>query len=69
MEVTSGGGASPIGVYDLSAGLGVVADDYTGDASTSGTLAVAGTSSGRLETRDDTDWFAISLKELVHLQI
>ena len=36
-------------------------DDYAGDASTTGTVAVGGTATGSLEISDDTDWFSVNL--------
>jgi hypothetical protein len=36
-------------------------DDYAGDVTTTGTLAVGGTSHGSLESYRDTDWFRIDL--------
>lgn len=36
-------------------------DDYAGTSSTTGRLSVGGTSSGRIETAGDRDWFAVTL--------
>lgn len=52
------------GVYLLTATAGeVVVDDFTADTSTSGTLAIGGTTSGEIELRNDSDWFAVTLEE------
>jgi len=38
-----------------------MADDYAGDTTTTGVLALGGAVSGNLETADDTDWFRLNL--------
>lgn len=38
-----------------------VADDYSADSSTRGSVGVGGTSNGRIETSGDKDWFAVDL--------
>ena len=38
-----------------------VADDYGASSATTGVLAVGGSASGRIETREDRDWFAVAL--------
>ncbi|MBI5523553.1 MAG: S8 family serine peptidase, partial [Desulfarculus sp.] len=56
-----GAGASgdgDTGTYRLAAS---VVDDYAGDATTTGLLAVGGNISGAIETSADRDWFSIAL--------
>jgi hypothetical protein len=39
-----------------------MSDDYADNTSTTGYLAVGGSTTGNLEVRDDRDWFAIDLE-------
>ena len=39
-----------------------MADDYTSDINTTGTVAVGGSAAGELETAGDRDWFAVTLE-------
>ena len=41
--------------------IAAIADDYDGAATSSGIIAVGGSSTGSIETPGDADWFAISL--------
>lgn len=43
-----------------SAGTGS-SDDYAGSTATTGRISIGGTASGRVETANDSDWFAVSL--------
>ena len=38
-----------------------MADDYTSDTQTTGTVAVGGSATGEIETAEDRDWFAVTL--------
>lgn len=40
-----------------------MSDDYADNTSTTGYLAVEGSTTGRLEVRGDRDWFAIDLED------
>ena len=37
-------------------------DDFTSNTSTNGTVAVGGSATGDIETGNDRDWFAVTLK-------
>ena len=39
-----------------------MADDYTSDVQTTGTVAPGGSATGEIETADDRDWFAVTLE-------
>ncbi len=56
---------SGFGLVDADAAirelLGLPSDDFAGDDSTTGVVAVDGTARGRLETSGDRDWFRIEL--------
>ncbi|WP_417525604.1 pre-peptidase C-terminal domain-containing protein [Marinovum sp.] len=56
----SGPSGANLGSYTVE--VTSLADDFAGDTSTTGTLAVGGTSTGNLSTGDDTDWFAVTLE-------
>lgn len=50
------------GQYEISsADLGVLIDDYAGNASTTGTVSVGETITGTAEVLSDSDWFAVTL--------
>ena len=44
-------------------------DDYAADASTTGTVAVGGFATGRIEADGDQDWFAVELMAGVDYRI
>jgi hypothetical protein len=49
------------GTYKVSATqLGAIADDYAASLSTTGSVAVGGSTTGNIETSGDVDWFAIT---------
>lgn len=50
-----------IGSYTLAVSA-LSSDDYSGDTSTTGTVAVDGESTGELERNGDTDWFEVDLE-------
>ena len=52
------------GTYTLSVTEddGVVPDDFTDDAGTTGTVAVGGSVTGEIEAHRDVDWFAVELE-------
>ena len=52
-------GWSAKGTYRLS--VSEIDDDFAGDTSTSGVVAVGGTATGMLEYDTDRDWFAVTL--------
>ncbi len=52
----SGTGTYTVSVASLGAG-----DDYAANASTAGRVTVGGSSTGRIETSGDGDWFAVTL--------
>ena len=47
----------------------IVDDDYAGDTSTTGTVAVGGFATGRIEAAADRDWFAVELLAGVEYRI
>ncbi|WP_395702720.1 pre-peptidase C-terminal domain-containing protein [Aquabacterium sp.] len=50
------------GSYRLSASSGIGgSDDYAGNTGTTGRLAVGGSTSGNVESANDSDWFAVTL--------
>jgi predicted secreted protein len=51
------------GSYTLTASTGtvVLTDDYAGNSSTTGTVAIGGLTTGNIETAGDHDWFRVSL--------
>ena len=51
---------------DVSRRMG---DDYAGDTGTTGTVAVGGFATGRIEATDDRDWFAVELLAGVEYRI
>ncbi len=54
---------SETGSYVLRSSLGTssTVDDYTASSSTSGRVSPGGSTTGKIETAGDSDWFAISL--------
>ena len=52
------GGWGGIGSYTVGASL---TDDYAGDASTTASIAVGATASGRIDVGSDQDWFRVNL--------
>src|SRR5438045_3283419 len=42
-------------------GTTAMADDYSSDTGTTGSVSVGGSSTGSIETAGDTDWFKITL--------
>ena len=65
------GAYSRTGTYTLSVtDITVeITDDYTSDTQTTGTVAVGGSARGAIETADDVDWFAVTLKADTTYQI
>ena len=57
------------GTYRVNVSRGIVNDDYAGDTSTTGTVAVGGFATGRIEDADDVDWFAVELLAGVEYRI
>ena len=57
------------GTYHVNVSRGIVDDDYAGDTSTTGTVAVGGFATGRIEVADDVDWFAVELLAGVEYRI
>jgi len=57
--VASGIGAGVTGTYTVSAS--VVPDDFAENTSTTGTLTVGSTKSGRIDAAFDSDWFRVTL--------
>lgn len=53
--------SSETGAYVLRASAAGTSDDYAANTGTAGHLVVGGSASGRIETSDDNDWFAITL--------
>jgi len=49
------------GTYTLAVTTTSTGDDYSSNSSTTGAVAVGGSTTGRLETSTDTDWFAVTL--------
>jgi hypothetical protein len=61
----SAGSDNATGDYTLSVDKNTPADDYSSNTSTTGSLTLVNTmasSTGTIETANDTDWFAISLE-------
>jgi hypothetical protein len=54
-----------LGGYTLSTAR-VATDDRAADASTTGRVAVGGSTSGTVETARDVDWFAVTLEAGIH---
>ena len=52
---------SMTGTYTLA--VTEVADDFTADTDTAGTVAVGGSATGEIEYPDDRDWFAVTLEK------
>jgi hypothetical protein len=51
-----------VGTYRLSVAVDdLPEDDYSGDPSTTGTVAVGGSVTGAIEIVSDHDWFAVTL--------
>lgn len=46
---------------DIDTATGTATDDYAGNTSTSGTVAIGGLSTGNIEVAGDKDWFRVSL--------
>ncbi len=63
LSVSSFGGAAvKTGTYKVSVlDLTPVADDFAANTSTTGQVAVGGTTTGTLETATDADWFRVTL--------
>ena len=60
--VAAGSGSpNKTGKYTLAMSPGPTDDDYTGDTSTTGEVAVGGSVQGNIEWEDDSDWFAAEL--------
>ena len=57
------------GTYRVNVSRGIVNDDYAGDTSTTGTVAVGGFATGRIGAADDADWFAVELLAGVEYRI
>ena len=57
------------GTYRVNVSRGIVNDDYAADTSTTGTVAVGGFATGRIEAADDVDWFAVELLAGVEYRI
>ena len=57
------------GTYRVAVSRRIVDDDYAGDTSTTGTVAVGGFATGRNEDADDADWFAVELLAGVEYRI
>ncbi len=61
---SAGDGVNDIGTYKLSAtalSTSTPTDDYSASTSTTGVVAVGGSSTGNIETSGDADWFAVTL--------
>ncbi len=54
------GGLTGAGTYTVSAAA-VTVDDYAANASTTGRVTVGSSSTGRIESSGDVDWFAVTL--------
>ena len=57
------------GTYHVNVSRRMGDDDYAGDTSTTGTVAVGGFATGRIEVADDADWFAVELLAGVEYRI
>lgn len=58
--LAAAGYGSATGSYRLSVS-GAVNDDFAGTAGTTGRVGIGGSTSGRIESANDSDWFAVSL--------
>ncbi|ARU57525.1 hypothetical protein OLMES_3490 [Oleiphilus messinensis] len=63
VQVNGGTGSTSVGDYILSIGLGDTTDDYANDTSTTGSISLGGSMSGRLEVVADVDWYAVTLTQ------
>ena len=51
-----------VSIYEnIDTATGTATDDYAGNTSTSGTVAIGGLSTGNIEVAGDKDWFRVSL--------
>ena len=58
--IATGAAGSQTGTYRVS--VTDATDDYTADTSTTGAVAVGGTTNGEVELAGDRDWFAVELE-------
>ncbi|MCB1335140.1 MAG: pre-peptidase C-terminal domain-containing protein, partial [Roseivivax sp.] len=63
-----GSGTGTYALNGVATGV-VITDDFAGDSSTTGTIAVGGSTSGNIETAGDRDWFAVTLQARTEYQI
>ena len=57
------------GTYRVNVSRTIVDDDYADDTSTTGTVAVGGFATGRIEAEKEEDWFAVELLAGVEYRI
>lgn len=59
--ISAGAYSTYTGTYRLALADLTVADDFRADTSTTGSVAIGGSATGRIESASDQDWFAVSL--------
>ena len=58
--ISAGAVGRHLGTYRVS--VAEITDDYAGDSTTTGTVAVGGSATGNIQFRGDRDWFAVTLE-------